>query len=128
MPQARSFLVLSSLLALVSPAAFAEEPAAAPVPAPKPAAPKPASAKKPAPAAGAHMSVTRDSETGESRPDTRPEIDRLVGPQPPARPDFVVTILPDGTRQVTLDDRLAHKAVATKREGAPVVECVPSSI
>ncbi len=121
MRHVRPILVLAALLCLP---VLAEE---APAPVKTGAAASPSTATAAKPPAAANVIITRDAGTGEVRPATQEEIDRLVGPRPLARPDFVVTILPDGTRRVTLDDRIAHQAVATKNPDGSVSEsCVPA--
>jgi len=122
MIRSRTVLVLVAFLART---AFSEEASSK---AGANAPPAKETSAKPAVPPAANVVITRDEGTGEARPATQPEIDRLVGPRPLARPDFVVTILPDGTRRLTLDDRIAHRAVASKNPDGSVSEtCVPAA-
>lgn len=115
----RAILVLSVLVSLP---AFADEPAPSPTPAESPAAPaaktqaKKATKKAvPQPAAGsANMIVTKDPETGELRPATPAEREKLLGRQPLAAPEHRVVTLPDGSQMVELTEADRSYAVATK--------------
>ncbi len=105
----RAILVLS---ALVSFPAFADEPAPSATPAATRAAPaakteakKAATKAAPKPAAGsANMIVTKDAETGELRPATPAEREKLLGRQPLAAPEHKVVTLPDGSVMVELGE------------------------
>jgi len=114
-----AILVLSALISLP---AFADEPAPSPTPAATPAAPaakieakKAAKKAAPKPAAGsANMIVTKDAETGELRPATPAEREKLLGRQPLAAPEHKVVTLPDGSVMVELGEADRSYAVATK--------------
>ncbi|MBK9065075.1 MAG: hypothetical protein IPL89_18155 [Acidobacteria bacterium] len=119
MKSTRAILVLSALLSLP---AFADEPAPSSTPAATPAAPavkteakKAAKKAAPLPAAGsANMIVTKDAETGELRPATPAEREKLLGRQPLAAPEHKVVTLPDGSVMVELGEADRSYAVATK--------------
>ena len=119
MNRSRAILVLSVLISLP---AFADEPAPAATPAATPAAPAAkAEAKKavkktaPKPAAGsANLIVTKDAETGELRPATAAEREKLLGRQPLVAPEHKVVMLPDGSVMVELGEADMSYAVATK--------------
>ncbi|HEY3348753.1 MAG TPA: hypothetical protein VGM13_03170 [Thermoanaerobaculia bacterium] len=109
-------------LALVSLPACADEPAPAPSRAATPADPAARTVAKKAakkaaqkPAAGsANMIVTKDAETGELRPATPAEREKLLGRQPLAAPELKVVTLPDGSQMVELTEADRSYAVATK--------------
>lgn len=115
----RAILVLFALISLP---AFADEPATSSAPAATPAAPaakteakKAAKKATPRPAAGsANMIVTKDPETGELRPATPAEREKLLGRQPLAAPEHKVITLPDGSVMVELGEADMSYAVATK--------------
>ena len=124
----RAMLALSALLALP---AFAEDPVPSPTTPPaktdKNAVEKPAS--KPAARAGAsgasNMIVTRDPETGELRPATPAERQKLLGRRPLVAVEHRVVTLPDGTSMVELGDADMSYAVAARGAGGTVVQgCV----
>jgi hypothetical protein len=130
MTSARAILVFSAVLAL--PALADDAPAPTPVPA---AAQKKAAktdAKKAAatasPAGTANMVVTRDPETGESRPATAAERERLLGRRPLVAVEHTVVTLPDGTQMIELGDADMTYAVATKNpDGSVSRRCVHGS-
>lgn len=116
-----------ALSVLVSLPAFAGD--APPAPTATPAAPaKKTAAKKacPKPAAGtANMIVTKDAETGELRPATAAEREKLLGRQPLAAPEHKVVTLPDGSVMVELGEADMSYAVATKNpDGTISRSCV----
>ncbi len=100
----RAILVLSALSSF---AAFADEPAPPPA---KPAAEAP---KASAPGAS-NMVVTKDPETGQLRPATAAEREKLLGRRPLARPERSVVTLPDGSQMVELGPEHASYAIAKK--------------
>jgi hypothetical protein len=131
MKSTRAILVVSALVSLP---AFADGSTPSPAPAATPAAPVAKSgAKKGAaekavskPAAGtANMVVTKDPETGELRPATPAERERLLGRRPLVRAEHEVVTLPDGTSMIELGDADMSYAVASRRAGGTVVQgCV----
>lgn len=130
MKSARAIVVLSALISLP---AFADEPAPSPSPAAIPAAPAAKTeakkaAKKAAPksaAASANMVVTKDPETGELRPATAEEREKLLGRRPLAKAQHEVITLPDGTVMVELGDDDMTYAVATRNADGSIAQgCV----
>lgn len=125
----RAILVFSALISLP---ALADDTAPSPAPSATPAAgvPKTAakSAKKAEPnsAAGtANMVVTKDPETGELRPATPAEREKLLGRTPQAAVEHKVVTLPDGTLMVELGDADMSTAVATRKpDGSIAKSCV----
>jgi 2-oxoglutarate dehydrogenase E2 component (dihydrolipoamide succinyltransferase) len=123
MVRIRAIFVFSALFALPvladeappSPTATAEAPA------------KPKAVKKPAagPAGAANMIVTKDAETGELRPATPAEREKLLGRQPLAAPAHEAITLPDGTVMVELGEADRSYAVATRNpDGSVSRTCV----
>jgi len=122
-----------ALSALISLPAFADEPASSPTPAAAPAAPaaktegkKAAKKATPKPAAGsANIIVTKDAETGELRPATPAEREKLLGRQPLAAREHQVVTLPDGSKMVELGEADMSYAVATRNaDGTVSQSCV----
>ncbi|HQQ76604.1 MAG TPA: hypothetical protein PLB01_04560 [Thermoanaerobaculia bacterium] len=113
MSRSSAILVFSALLAFP---ALADDATPAPAATPAAAAKKKAAKKAaPQPAAGsANMIVTKDAETGELRPATPAEREKLLGRQPLAAPEHRVVTLPDGSQMVELTEADRSYAVATK--------------
>jgi hypothetical protein len=112
MSRTRAILVLSVLFSLP---VFADE--VPPAPTATPAAPAKKTSRKaaPKPAAGsANMIVAKDAETGELRPATPAEREKLLGRQPLVAPEHKVVTLPDGSVMVELGEADMSYAVATK--------------
>jgi hypothetical protein len=121
---------LPALALLLFLPASADEPPPSVPPAPKEAAKKiakkPAASKAPAPGT-ANMVVTKDPETGELRPATAAEREKLfAGRAPQAAPVAPrVVVLPDGTRMVELGEDTMNYAIATKApDGSIKQSCV----
>ncbi len=114
--------------------ALADELAPSPTPAATPAAPvaktgaKKAAVEKAAsqPAAGAaNMVVTKDAETGELRPATPAEREKLLGRRPLVSAEHQVVTLPDGSQMVEMTDADMSYAVARKNpDGTITSACV----
>lgn len=108
----RAILVMFALTSLP---AFADDPASSPTPAAKTPANKAAKKAVPKTGAGAaNMVVTKDAETGELRPATAAEREKLLGRRPLAAPEHKVVTLPDGSVMVELGEADMSYAVATK--------------
>jgi hypothetical protein len=60
------------------------------------------------------MIVTKDPDTGELRPATAAEREKLLGRQPLAAPEHKVVTLPDGSVMVELGEADRSYAVATR--------------
>lgn len=118
MSHIRPILVLSALFAAPL---FAEE-----TPAPAPELPKAATAAPKAPAKGAsNLVVTKDPETGEIRPATAAEREKLLGRKPLVKPERAVVTLPDGSQMMELGPEDASYAIAKKdANGKVVASCV----
>ena len=102
-------------------------PAATPAaPAAKTEAKNAAKKAAPKPAAGsANMVVTKDPETGELRPATAEEREKLLGRRPLAKVEHEVITLPDGTVMVELGEDDMSYAVATRNaDGSIARSCV----
>ena len=124
MKRTRAILVLSVLVSLP---VFADEVPPAPTATPAATAKKTAAKKAaPKPAAGtANMIVTKDPETGELRPATPAEREKLLGRQPLVAPEHKVVTLPDGSKMVELGEADMSYAVATKNaDGTVSQSCV----
>jgi len=81
----------------------------------RPEAKKAVKKTAPKPAAGsANLIVTKDAETGELRPATAAEREKLLGRQPLVAPEHKVVMLPDGSVMVELGEADMSYAVATK--------------
>lgn len=131
MKSTRAILVVSALVSLPS---FADERA----PSPTPGAAAAASAAKTeakeqvvgkaasAPAAGAaNMVVTKDPQTGELRPATPAEREKLLGRRPLVSAGHEVVTLPDGSVMVELGEADMSYAVASRRaDGSVAQQCV----
>ncbi len=124
MTRTRAILVLSALLAVP---AFADEAPQVPTATPAASAKKKA-AKKSAPKTAADASnlvVTKDPETGELRPATAAEREKLLGRQPLIAPEHKEVTLPDGSVMVELGEADRSYAVATKNpDGTLAHTCV----
>lgn len=128
--------VILALAAFVALQAFADDPAASPATAAASTAPRKTdgkppggtATKTPAPAQApgtANMVVTRDPETGELRPATAAEREKLLGRRPLAAPEHKVVTLPDGSVMVELGEADMSYAVATKNaDGTLKKACV----
>lgn len=121
---------LPALALLLFLPARADEPASTVTPAPKQAvkkiAKKPATSKTPAPGA-ANMVVTKDLETGELRPATAAEREKLFAGRAPRASGVAprVIVLPDGTEMVELGEETMNYAIATKApDGSIKQSCV----
>lgn len=121
---------LPALALLLFLPARADEPPPTVTPAPKEAAKKiakkPAASKMPAPGA-ANMVVTKDPETGELRPATAAEREKLFASRAPQAAPVAprVVILPDGTEMVELGEETMSYAIATKAPDGSVKQgCV----
>jgi hypothetical protein len=79
-----------------------------------------AAAAKPAAAGEANMVVTRDPETGELRPATAAEREKLLGRRPLATREHKVVTLPDGTKMVELGEDAMSYAVARRNPDGTV--------
>jgi hypothetical protein len=118
MRHARPILALAAFVSLPLLADEAPTPTSTPVPnaAAKKAAGK--TGKPPAAKAGAsgaaNMIVTKDPETGELRPATAAEIEKLLGPKPLVAREHLVVTLPDGSKMVELGEADMSYAVTTK--------------
>ena len=124
----RTLVVFAALLALP---AMAQD--ARPAPGPTAAAPATAPAKAKvvkkaapkAPTGSANMVVTKDPETGELRPATAEEREKLLGRRPLARVEHEVITLPDGTVMVELGEDDMSYAVATRNTDGSIAQgCV----
>ena len=119
----RSVLVLAVFVALP---AFSEEakPAATPAPAATEAA-KPAPKAAPASPGAANLVVTKDPETGELRPATAAEREKLLGRKPLVPVERKVVTLPDGSLMIELGEADLHYAVVKKAaDGTLTGTCV----
>lgn len=130
----RAIVALSVLSAL---SALADEPAPTPTTPPAAtAAPrktggtpsKGTAAKAPAPSGApgtANMVVTKDPETGELRPATAAEREKLLGRKALVSPERRVVTLPDGTLMIELGDADMSYAVVKKNpDGTITRSCV----
>src|SRR6516165_9971511 len=119
----RSVLVLAVFVALP---AFSEEPKPAATPAPAAAeATKPAPKAAPASPGAANLVVTKDPETGELRPATAAEREKLLGRSRLAAPEHRVVRLPDGTEMIELGPADATYLVVRKNpDGTLTKTCV----
>jgi topoisomerase IA-like protein len=71
------------------------------------------------------MVVTKDPETGELRPATAAEREKLLGRKALAAPEHTVVTLPDGSVMVELGEADMSYAVATRgADGKIVQSCV----
>jgi hypothetical protein len=111
---------LLALIALFCLPVLADEAPPATTPAPK-AAPKKAAkedqkqpAAKAATSGAANMIVTKDPETGELRPATAAEREKLLGRRPLVSPERKVVALPGGGVTVELGEADMSYAVATR--------------
>ena len=118
-------LLLVASLALP---ALAEELPAAPAPTPAPTKPAPQAGKEPAapPGTAKNMIVTRDPETGQIRPATPAEREKLLGRRPLAAvAERPVVVLPDGSLMVEMGPANMSYAVAKKNpDGTISQSCV----
>ena len=127
MVRTRTLVVFAALLTMP---AFADDapPAPAATATPAPAKQKAKAVKKAAPkapAGSANMVVTKDPETGELRPATAEEREKLLGRRPLAAPERKVVTLPDGTVMVELGEEDMDYAVATRNADGSISEgCV----
>jgi hypothetical protein len=128
MVRTRTLVVFAALFTLP---AFADDTPPAPAAAtatPAPTKQKAKAGKKTAPkaaAGSANMVVTKDPETGELRPATAEEREKLLGRRPLASVEHKVVTLPDGTVMVELGEDDMNYAVATRNADGSISEgCV----
>ncbi len=122
-PHRPALVVVTFLLAW--PARSEEPPAPTATPAPKAAATNPECPDKTAAPGTANLVVTKDPATGELRPATAAEREKLLGRKPLVAPSRTVVTLPDGTVMIELGDQDMSYAVAKKNaDGTITRSCV----
>ncbi len=123
MKSTRAIFALSALLALP---AFAEDPAPSATQPPAKTTNHAAEEAASKPAAGAaNMVVTKDPVTGELRPATPAEREKLLGRRPLVSAEHRVVTLPDGSQMVEMTDADMNYAVARKNpDGTITSACV----
>jgi hypothetical protein len=131
MRHTRPILAFAALFCLPCLPVAAEEAPPATTPAPKADAKKAARedqkqpAAKAAPSDAPNMIVTRDPETGELRPATAAEREKLLGRRPLVSPERKVVTLPGGGVMVELGEADMSYAVATRSTSGTISQtCV----